>query len=105
MSIKYDSIRFFEPVKQILDRMLGTGVLGRKREAAQVWAVWEDAVGAKVAAHAKPLRLRNGVLTIAVDSPAWHHQLQALQERLLDQLRDHLGRDAVKTLRFRVQNL
>ena len=105
MSIKYDSFRLFEPVKQILDRMLGAGALGRKKQSAEVWGIWEDAVGTKIAAHARPLRLRNGVLTVAVDSAAWHHQLQALQEQLLDKLRMHLGRDAVKTLRFRVQNL
>src|SRR2546427_10778496 len=38
---------------------------------AGVFAGWADLVGAAVAAHARPRVLRQGVLTVEVDSPAW----------------------------------
>jgi hypothetical protein len=37
---------------------------------------WEGVVGAQIAGHATPIRLLDGVLTVAVDQPAWATQLR-----------------------------
>ena len=57
----------------------------------EVFARWEEVVGAEVAAHAEPRSLRDGVLVIAVDQPAWATQLRFLGADLLARVRDATG--------------
>jgi predicted nucleic acid-binding Zn ribbon protein len=74
-----------------LDR--ATRRLGGPRTAVltQVFAGWEQVVGPDVAAHAQPRSLRDGVLVIAVDQPAWASQLRFLGGDLLARIRDATG--------------
>jgi predicted nucleic acid-binding Zn ribbon protein len=48
-----------------------------------VFARWPDLVGPDVAAHATPRSLRDGVLTVVVDHPAWATSLRMLAGDLL----------------------
>ena len=50
------------------DRIQIGGVFGR----------WDEAVGAAVAAHVRPVRLDQGVLTVEADDPAWATQVKFL---------------------------
>jgi predicted nucleic acid-binding Zn ribbon protein len=40
-----------------------------------VWRKWVEIVGEEVAAHAEPTSLRQGVLRVRADSPAWASEL------------------------------
>ncbi len=102
MTARYDNRHYFEPIRQILDRLLTGGPLKRKAAAAEIWAVWADAVGTNVARHARPLRFEAGTLTVLVDSPAWHHQLRFLEAEILAKLNARTGTPRVRKLRFRV---
>jgi predicted nucleic acid-binding Zn ribbon protein len=44
---------------------------------------WDALVGESVAAHARPRIVRQGVLTVEVDSPEWATQLRYLEGELL----------------------
>lgn len=50
-------------------------------------AEWTSLVGPAVAAHARPLRVEDGWLHVAVESSAWLHELSLQQEALLGRLR------------------
>jgi predicted nucleic acid-binding Zn ribbon protein len=43
-----------------------------------VFGKWPDAVGANVAAHVRPVRLDQGVLTVEADDSAWATQVKFL---------------------------
>jgi predicted nucleic acid-binding Zn ribbon protein len=43
---------------------------------------WDDVVGAQIARHATPIRLVDGVLTVAVDEPGWASQLRLAAGKL-----------------------
>jgi predicted nucleic acid-binding Zn ribbon protein len=68
-----------------------------RREAAPatllagVQGCWEVAVGDVVAAEAKPVAERDGVVTVACGSAAWAQELDLLQEQILASLLAHLG--------------
>ncbi|HEY6533934.1 MAG TPA: DUF721 domain-containing protein [Acidimicrobiales bacterium] len=64
---------------------------------------WSDLVGANVGANSRPLRLRDGVLTVAVADPAWATQLRFLEVTLIERLKAELGQDAVRTIEVRVR--
>ncbi|MDJ0849901.1 MAG: DUF721 domain-containing protein [Myxococcota bacterium] len=61
---------------------------------------WEEAVGAEIAAHCRPLSLRDGTLEASVDSSVWAQQLQLRKPEILTALREVLGDEAPTDLRF-----
>jgi hypothetical protein len=61
---------------------------------------WEAAVGSRIAARARPIRIDRGVLLVLVATATWAQELALLSEAILLQLR---GRGVVvESLRFRV---
>jgi predicted nucleic acid-binding Zn ribbon protein len=61
-----------------------------------VWTHWESVVGPTVARHARPERLRRGVLVVAVDNATWMQELQFLKRELRERLNARLGRSVVR---------
>lgn len=63
-----------------------------------IWSEWTTLVGTAVARHARPKRLRRGVLVVDVDGPEWMHQLRYLKRDLCQRLNDRLGKRVVRDL-------
>jgi predicted nucleic acid-binding Zn ribbon protein len=63
-----------------------------------LWAHWEAVVGPTLARHARPERMRRGVLLVAVDSAEWMQELQFLKHELRDRLNARLGRRGVREI-------
>jgi predicted nucleic acid-binding Zn ribbon protein len=51
-----------------------------------VFGKWPDAVGANVAAHVRPVRLDQGVLTVEADDSAWATQVKFLSGTITSRL-------------------
>jgi len=66
---------------------------------AAVQAVWEQAVGAGVAARATPTAERGGVLTVTCEAAVWAQELDLMAPELVAALNASLGSDRVKGLR------
>jgi predicted nucleic acid-binding Zn ribbon protein len=75
-----------------------------KTRLAAAQSVWEEVVGARIAAEARPVSERDGELTIACSDPVWAQELDLMQERLQRALRERLGDEAPRTLRFRAKD-
>lgn len=73
------------------------------RSLSTLFDRWQEIVGPVVAAHSRPMSLRERVLTIAVDDGAWGAQLGYLEADLLRQLAAALGPGAVERVVVRVQ--
>jgi len=78
-------------------------VLARLPVAAEladyaVWQHWDAVVGPTLAKHARPRRVRRGVLVVEVDSTEWMHELHYLKHDLRDRLNARLGRPALREL-------
>jgi predicted nucleic acid-binding Zn ribbon protein len=63
------------------DRIQIGGVFGR----------WADAVGPNVAAHVRPVRLDQGVLTVEADDVAWATQVKFLSGTIIARLEEVAG--------------
>lgn len=63
-----------------------------------IWAQWDAIVGATIAAHAQPARLRHGILVVSVDGPEWMHELQYCKRELCAKLNAHLGDPVVRDI-------
>lgn len=81
-----------------------SGGRGRAGGAAtvSVFRSWDDAVGAQVAAHARPISLDDGRLLVEVDQPGWATQLRYLSATLIARLDAVIGAGVVRSIEVRV---
>jgi predicted nucleic acid-binding Zn ribbon protein len=91
-----------KPIGTVLGNVLEDLGLGGANRILRIGELWEQALGAEVARHCRPIALRQEVLEAEVDSSVWCQQLQMQAPKLLASLRDALGEDAPSDLRFRV---
>jgi predicted nucleic acid-binding Zn ribbon protein len=75
-----------------------------KTRLAAVQGCWEEVVGERVAAVSRPASERDGTITIACSDPVWVEELDLMQDRFLKALRERLGDEAPRALRFRVED-
>jgi predicted nucleic acid-binding Zn ribbon protein len=68
---------------------------------ADVQRVWEDAVGAVIAAQAEPTGEHDGVLVVTCSSAVWAQELDLMAPDLIAQLNGLLGAERVRALRCR----
>jgi predicted nucleic acid-binding Zn ribbon protein len=79
---EHDPIPISASLDQVLRSLRGPG----RRDAGGVFGRWEEAVGAHVAEHARPVRLDRGVLLVEVDEPAWATQMSLLSNTIRERL-------------------
>lgn len=63
---------------------------------------WQGLVGPDIAAHAKPVTLRGGVLTLAVDDPAWAAQLKFMTDQLVARISQATDTGEIREIHLRV---
>ncbi|MGD0166960.1 MAG: DUF721 domain-containing protein [Gaiellaceae bacterium] len=69
--------------------------------ASELVRVWPEAVGETIAANAWPARFaRGGVLVVNTSSATWAFELKHLAVEILTRLREALGEDCPRELRF-----
>jgi predicted nucleic acid-binding Zn ribbon protein len=74
-----------------------------KTPLAAAQAAWVELVGERIAAAAQPVSERAGELSIGCVDSVWAQELDLMQEELLTRLRERLGEQAPRSLRFRVE--
>jgi predicted nucleic acid-binding Zn ribbon protein len=65
-----------------------------------LWTEWERVVGPQIALHARPLRLRRGLLVVEVDGPEWMQELRYLKRELRERLNATVTGAPVRDLFF-----
>jgi predicted nucleic acid-binding Zn ribbon protein len=79
------------PISRSLDSIMKS-LRGTDRiQIGGVFGRWEDAVGETVAAHVRPVRLDDGVLTVEADEPAWATQVKFLSGTITARLAEVAG--------------
>lgn len=89
------------PAASILEEVLEQRGMEQKLREYRAWQVWEQVVGGQIAHHARPLRLREGVLEVRVDQPIWMQQLQLMAPQILAKLNRALGEELIGSIFWR----
>ena len=72
-----------------------------KTKLAALQAAWSATVGEQIAAAAQPVSEQGGTAVVECVDPVWAQELDLMQSRLVEQLRERLGEQAPTNLRFR----
>ena len=76
--------------------------LAEPRSSALLDGAWSEVVGDDVAQHSRARGVRNGVLEIVVDAPAWATQLRYLEADLVERASRLVGPGVVSAVRVSV---
>lgn len=79
-------------VSDLLGAILTPDAADTVRTVSAFYGSWEGVAGQRLAAHSRPVDIRNGVVFIEADHPGWIQMLQMQQDDLLERLRKQ-GRD------------
>jgi len=75
-----------------------------KTPLAALQASWAELVGERIAAVASPVSERGGEVVVSCSDSVWAQELDLMQSQLLERLRERLGEQAPRSLRFRVDD-
>jgi predicted nucleic acid-binding Zn ribbon protein len=67
---------------------------------AATQSAWRPAVGERIAREARPLRERDGVITVSCAAATWAQELDLLQDELLGRLNEAVAPRRISALRF-----
>jgi predicted nucleic acid-binding Zn ribbon protein len=91
------------PVTAGLDRLV-KGLGGPSADTVRgVFGRWPELVGEQIAAHTRPLSMRDGALHVAVDDPAWAPQLRFLEADIVRRVGEVLGSSDITRIEVRVR--
>ena len=86
-------------LKDVLEGFTGPKGFGAPLDAGRLWREWRSIVGDGIAAHAEPTSLRNGVLRVRTESPAWATEIGYLADVIKTEANRRLGKDVVSAVR------
>jgi len=85
-------------ISDILAQITQKGQLGKALEHAQIWDRWPELAGDRLAPHGHPVSIKNGRLTVAVQSPVWLHKFTFVKWRLIKKINRLLGQEVVSDI-------
>ena len=83
-----------QAVGELVNRVLSDLGASATARAVRIADRWEEAVGAEIARHSRPVAIRGDVLEVSVDASVWCQQLQLRTPEILAALRRVVGEDA-----------
>jgi predicted nucleic acid-binding Zn ribbon protein len=67
---------------------------------AELLASWPEIVGKETAAHAEPIGIEEGVLTVRCDSTAWAQQLRTMRASVTTRIAVEFAAAGIESVRF-----
>jgi predicted nucleic acid-binding Zn ribbon protein len=68
----------------------------------RVWDLWEETVGANIAANASPAAFKGDILLVYVSNSTWLHHLRFLESDLIEKLNGALGAERVGKINLKI---
>ena len=82
-------------IAQILEALKKTTKLGAHLDHAQIWERWNDLAGPELAPRSHPMKVRKGILTVAVAGPVWMHKFSYDKAKILGKINRILTNETV----------
>jgi len=89
-----------EHISQSLEGLLKKLELDRRVLGWSVLSIWEEVVGPRIAANAKPVAYRDSKLFVRVATTIWMHELSFTKGEVLRKLNERLGERVIEDIVF-----
>lgn len=94
--------RHFDKIGSVLDKILRQYRPKADQAVCRVWDIWDTAVGAEVAANARPAAFKGDILLVHVSNSSWLHHLRFMEDELVSKVNEALGADRIKTIQLKI---
>lgn len=88
---------------ELVERLMGPKAADEAQGWARFFSSWNSSVGERLAAHSRPVDVRNGIVLVEAEHPGWIQLLQLKQEGLLAQLKKAFPELGIRGIAFRLQ--
>ncbi len=85
-------------IAQILDSLKANTKLGAHLDHAQIWERWNDLAGPELGPRSHPMKVRKGILTVAVLSPVWMHKFSYDKLEIIAKINRLLSTESIEDL-------
>ena len=85
-------------LKSVFEKIESKDLLSRD----QIEEAWKSIVGERAASHSRPSTIRNGVLTVQIESSVWMQELDFQKRSILKGLKKRFGKDRISEIRFKI---
>jgi len=92
------------PIGEIVDGLLTEHLFARGMEVGRLASIWEQVVGARLAAETSPQSLEHGVLVVSATTGPWGAQARFLNEEIRRRANEALGSPDIRSVRIVVRN-
>lgn len=89
-------------LKQLLKKAIKTLRAKNRLTQEEIIKVWNDVIGAKAAAHTRPVSFRKTTLAVNMDDSGWLYELTIQKKEILKKLEGKFPGKKVKDIRFRI---
>jgi len=88
------------PLSTLLDKVVCELGINEKIVECKALLVWNDVVGPSLAQYAQPIRVKDGILEVAVPSAVWRTQLKFMDIDIVERINNKLGSENIRELRL-----
>lgn len=82
-------------VGEILESLKTSTKLGLHLDEAKIWERWPEIAGDTLMPRGRPLRIKDGCLTIEVESAVWMHKYAYSKKKIIDRINRLTGESLV----------
>jgi predicted nucleic acid-binding Zn ribbon protein len=83
-----------------LDELVESLGIRKKLREQEIYSLWDEAVGERIAQVAKPLRMVRGTLFVSVKTGAWRNELSMRKQEIVGRLNRVLAEEIVRDIKF-----
>lgn len=87
-------------VGDALDELIESLGIKKKLREQDVFTLWDEAVGERIAKVARPTRMAKGTLFVSVRTGAWRNELSMRKQEIVGRLNEILHEKIVKDIKF-----
>lgn len=87
---------------ELIDTLLSPEAAKKADSWARFFGFWSKATGESLAAHSRPVDLRNGIVYVEASHAGWIQLLQMEQDRILDSMKKSFPDLGIRGIAFRL---
>jgi predicted nucleic acid-binding Zn ribbon protein len=99
-SMKARGLSRTKSIGDAIEELVAQLGIKKKLHEQDVFVVWDEAVGTRIAGVAHPARMLRGTLIVSVKSGAWRNELSMRKQEIVQKLNKLLGAEIVKDIKF-----
>ncbi len=87
-------------IADVLTEMLKSVGLEKALKEYSIISDWKAIVGEKIAGHAEPMEIKDGMLFLKVENSVWRNQLFSLKGEMLKKINQYAGKKIIRSIYY-----